>query len=379
MWFRLAACCTILWINTLVFAGDAFVESQVITRENSLGVNYSSADKFTGKVSFSRYPVMPSQGNVAPSIVTFEAGDYSNWHSHPNGQYLIVVEGEGRTQEWGGEVQTIRKGDVIWCPPGVKHWHGASEHSAMSHLAISPVPREGESVIWMEKVKLPEHHAVRIDKQAVPANSVLSVRQQKIIPVAAFTATGDIAKLKPALHTALDAGVSINEIKEVMIHLYAYAGFPRSLNGINTLIETLEQRKAQGIKDLPGKEASELPENYNANAYGNRVRNEITGRDLTHNPSGYAQFAPVIDVFLKEHLFGDIFVRDVLSYQDRQLTTISVLAALEGTEAQLNAHLRVSLNVGLTIQQLSAFVDVLHSEVSADAAQKTQRLLGQLQ
>src|SRR5690606_36796314 len=140
--------------------------------------------------------------NVATSTVTFKAGAYSNWHSQPNGQYLIVVEVEGRTQEWGGEVQTVRKGDVIWCPPGVKHWHGASEHSAMSHLAISHVPREGEFVIWMENVKLPAHHAVPIDKQAVHANSVLTMRQHNIIPVAAFTATGDIVKLKPALHTA---------------------------------------------------------------------------------------------------------------------------------------------------------------------------------
>lgn len=85
------------------------------------------------------------------SYVTFEKGARSAWHTHPNGQTLVVTDGVGRVQEWGGAVQTIRKGDVIWTPPGVKHWHGASEESSMTHLSIIEALK-GKSVDWLEKV-----------------------------------------------------------------------------------------------------------------------------------------------------------------------------------------------------------------------------------
>lgn len=85
----------------------------------------------------------------------FQAGTITDWHSHSQGQYLIVTEGEGRTQEWGKPIQIIKKGDVIWCPPNVKHWHGASEYSKMSHIAISPNAKENKAT-WLEKVELPK-------------------------------------------------------------------------------------------------------------------------------------------------------------------------------------------------------------------------------
>jgi quercetin dioxygenase-like cupin family protein/alkylhydroperoxidase/carboxymuconolactone decarboxylase family protein YurZ len=206
----------------------------------------------------------------------------------------------------------------------------------------------------------------------------LSPRQKHIIPVAAFTAIGDIEKLKPAFHEALDAGLTINEIKEILTQMYAYAGFPRSLNGINAFISVLEDRAAKSIDDPAGKEASPLPADFDVNAYGNKVRNELTGQDLTNNPSAYAQFAPVIDEFLKEHLFGDIFARDVLDYKDRELATISALAAMDGTEPQLKAHLNVSLNTGLTPEQLTDFAAVLEGQVSAESGTKARAALDQI-
>jgi 4-carboxymuconolactone decarboxylase len=75
----------------------------------------------------------------------------SAWHIHPAGQRLIVTDGVGRTQQWGGPVEEIRAGDVVWCPPGVRHWHGASPTAAMTHIALTGV-RDGQAVEWLEKV-----------------------------------------------------------------------------------------------------------------------------------------------------------------------------------------------------------------------------------
>lgn len=83
--------------------------------------------------------------------MTFDAGARSAWHTHPLGQTLIVTAGTGWTQEWGGEKQVIKPGDVVWCPPSVKHWHGATATTGMSHIAIQEV-LDGKNVEWMEHV-----------------------------------------------------------------------------------------------------------------------------------------------------------------------------------------------------------------------------------
>lgn len=101
--------------------------------------------------------------NASSAYVTFEPGARSAWHTHPRGQYLVVTSGVGLTQEWEKPVQTIRPGDIVWCPPGVKHWHGATPATAMTHLAITGTV-DGKNVNWMEKVSdaqytLPESQA----------------------------------------------------------------------------------------------------------------------------------------------------------------------------------------------------------------------------
>lgn len=90
--------------------------------------------------------------NASGAYVTFEPGARSAWHTHPKGQHIIVTQGVGLTQEWGKPVQTIKPGDVIWCPPGVKHWHGAAPQTAMTHLVVTGQDEEGNNVTWMEKV-----------------------------------------------------------------------------------------------------------------------------------------------------------------------------------------------------------------------------------
>jgi quercetin dioxygenase-like cupin family protein len=106
---------------------------------------------FTGRVRVD--PVWPASKdiNTSGSYVTFEPGARSAWHTHPAGQHLVVASGVGRTQEWGKPIQQIRPGDVVFCPPGVKHWHGASPTTAMTHIAVTGT-LDGKNVEWMEKV-----------------------------------------------------------------------------------------------------------------------------------------------------------------------------------------------------------------------------------
>lgn len=161
----------------------------------------------------------------------------------------------------------------------------------------------------------------------------LDGRQQSMVLVSAYT-----ARLRPTLGQALDAGLTINEIKEVLTHLYAYIGFPRSLNGLQVFMEVLEQRRARGITDAEGKAASPLPSTLDRDAYGARVRADLAGQKEIQPPSGVLAFAPVIDTFLKEHLFADIFARDVLDRKARELCTIAALASLPGLGGQLQFH-----------------------------------------
>jgi quercetin dioxygenase-like cupin family protein/alkylhydroperoxidase/carboxymuconolactone decarboxylase family protein YurZ len=209
-------------------------------------------------------------------------------------------------------------------------------------------------------------------------SETLCEKEKAIVPIAAFTASGDIGKLKTALNQGLDKGLSINEVKEILIHIYAYAGFPRSLNGINAFMSVLEDRKVQGREDTIGREASPLPADFEKITYGNKVRNTLVGEDMSNRKSGYAAFAPTIDSFLVEHLFADIFARDVLSHQQRELVTISGLAALPGTEAQLQAHLKIAMNVGYNEAQLKNFIEILRDRVSGQAAERGTQVLGDL-
>lgn len=124
---------------------------QQITRAGSQPSVAGPAANFTGPVRVD--PVWPADNGISASgaMVTFEPGARSAWHTHPAGQRLVVVSGLGLTQEWGKPVQEIRPGDVVSCPPGVKHWHGASPKTAMAHLAVTGTV-DGKNVEWMEKV-----------------------------------------------------------------------------------------------------------------------------------------------------------------------------------------------------------------------------------
>jgi len=132
-------------------ADEADKKSQTISRAGSQPSAKGPAEYFTGNVRVD--PLFPANdtAHVSGAYVTFEPGARSAWHVHPAGQHLIVTAGVGRTQEWGGPIEEIKAGDVIWCPPKIKHWHGASPTTAMTHIAITG-RINGKNVEWMEKV-----------------------------------------------------------------------------------------------------------------------------------------------------------------------------------------------------------------------------------
>lgn len=110
-----------------------------------------SADNFTGSVRVDSRFQREAPARIGGAIVTFEPGARTAWHTHPLGQTLIVTAGVGLVQQWGRPAQEIRPGDVIWIPPGVKHWHGATRTNGMTHIAIAEA-LDGKSVDWMELV-----------------------------------------------------------------------------------------------------------------------------------------------------------------------------------------------------------------------------------
>jgi quercetin dioxygenase-like cupin family protein len=136
----------------------AHAGAQEITRAGSQPSAAGPADFFTGRVRVD--PVWPADANINASgaWVTFEPGARSAWHTHPAGQRLVVQSGVGLTQEWGKPLQVIHPGDVVYCPPGVKHWHGASRTTAMTHLAVTGTV-DGKAVNWMEKVTDEQYNA----------------------------------------------------------------------------------------------------------------------------------------------------------------------------------------------------------------------------
>ena len=122
-----------------------------IKRSGSQASGKGQAEYFTGNVQIEPLFQPTDTTRAAGNSVTFAPGARSAWHTHPLGQTLIVTAGHGRVQSWGGLIEEIRPGDVIWCPSGEKHWHGATTTSAMTHISIVE-QLDGKSADWMEHV-----------------------------------------------------------------------------------------------------------------------------------------------------------------------------------------------------------------------------------
>jgi len=317
-------------------------------------------DLFTGKVTVDMLFPGNETAHYSGAYVTFAPAARTAWHMHPAGQHMIVTNGTALTGTRDGKVIEFHEGETVWCPHGIDHWHGATPDASMTHLVITG-SKDGENVIWKEKVSDKEYNAAVAHKAKGKLNlKALTQKQQHLIPIAAFTAKGDLASLKIALQKGLDAGLTVNELKEIETHLYAYVGFPRALNGLGTLMGVLDERKAKGIKDEIGKEPAALPSNKTSLEYGKEVQTELVGHPVT---GPLFDFAPGINTFLQSHLFGDLFGRDILNYQSREIVTVSALASLDGVDSQLKSHIGIASNVGLTKAQLTDLATVLKMSV----------------
>ena len=193
--------------------------------------------------------------------------------------------------------------------------------------------------------------------------TALSPKQAAIIPIAALAAKGDQVNLKVALAKGLEAGLTINEIKEVLVQLYAYAGFPRSLNAISAFQAVIAERKQKGITNVEGRTPGQIKFSVEKYQFGKGNQAKLTGRSA----NSVQNFVPVIDTLLKEHLFADIFGRDNLDYQSREVATISILAAIGNADDQLRSHLGVGKNTGLTETQLRGIAASLSKVIGTDA------------
>ncbi len=194
--------------------------------------------------------------------------------------------------------------------------------------------------------------------------NALSSRRQGLSAIAALEAKGDQKGLEKAIEDGLDGGLAVNEIKEALSQLYAYTGFPRSLNALGTLQKVIETRKSAGIADKEGKDADPLPANYDALRQGTEVQTKLVGKPFNYT------FAPATDYYLKAHLFGDIFARNNLSYADREIVTVSAISALPGCEPQLRSHVSGARNMGVSDAELRALPAVLEEKAGLEEAER---------
>ena len=253
-----------------------------ITRSGSRPSQQAPAENFTGSVRVEPLFQANAPARAAGARVTFEPGARTGWHSHPLGQILIVTAGTGRVQRWGDPVEEIRQGDVVWTPPGQKHWHGASANTSMTHIAITE-ELDDKRVEWMEKVSDAQYSAlVRVQgtAPAAPVGSAssagaqprpsqgaigdfspklaeltdnvlygdvwerpqLSKRDRSLVTVAALIAMNRPDQLRSHFSRARANGVTQEELIETITHMAFYAGWPNAVTAIAVAREIFEKK-----------------------------------------------------------------------------------------------------------------------------------------
>lgn len=343
-----------------------------------LGEKLSPNPNFTGEVWLA--PLSERKElNVPIANVTFEPGCRNSWHSHKAGQLLIATAGIGYYQEKGQPARRLFPGDIVEIAPDVVHWHGAAPDSWFAHIAITTNPQINAAV-WLDSVSDSQYQeaTAEAENRYAKANSILTAREQAIVAVASYTGKGDLEHLKPALAGALEAGMTINEINEVLIHAYAYCGFPRSLRAIQTFMQVVDERKANGINDVVGREVAEMNDNRTRYDRGRDILAEISGTSADAPKAGYAIFAPAIERFLKEHLFADLFERDLLTYRERELATVSILAGVGGVEPMFRSHAVICLHLGVTAEQFSALLNIVEMNLGSTYSEPLRGVLNQI-
>ncbi|NCB56980.1 MAG: cupin domain-containing protein [Gammaproteobacteria bacterium] len=231
-----------------------------VTSESDRPVRLADPAHFTGKAIVA--PLFPAESpsEATAANVTFEPGARTDWHSHPVGQHLAVTRGSGYIQFWGGERKKIGQGDVVWIPPGIKHWHGATPDNSFTHLAVQE-HLAGKTAEWMEKVtdeqygmpkQLPASLAQPSRAQQLMGETApklaeltdqvlyndiwerpeLSKRERSLITVSALVALNRPDQLRSHLNLALKNGVTQSELSEAITHLAFYTGWPSAVTAV---------------------------------------------------------------------------------------------------------------------------------------------------
>jgi quercetin dioxygenase-like cupin family protein len=326
---------------------------------NTFRQPYPSGQAMTGNPNFIGtawlYPLSHEKElNVPMFNVTFEPGCRNNWHRHSGGQILIATAGIGCYQEKGKPSRRLFPGDIVEIAPNVEHWHGAAPDSWFAHIAIECNPQSNE-VIWLEPVNDTEYTEATANHTEIKD---LTKRQLAIVAIASYAAIGDIDGLTKNLVQGLNAGMTVNEIKELLIQVYAYCGFPRSLTALGVFSNLLSERRANGITDTEGDSATVVSD-IDKYGQGAETLSKLSGVPVDAPAPWYQDFAPGINTFLKEHLFADIFGRGVLPYTEREIATVSMLTALGGVEPMATGHIWICHHLGVTTPQLNALLDII--------------------
>ena len=231
---------------------------------------------------------------------------------------------------------------------------------------VSPLCSAGESLASTN----------RRETMSVKQDHSLTAQQKYMALIAARAAAGDLSGLNATLQQGLDAGLTISDCREILVQLYAYAGFPRSLNALGELMKVMDERRSQGTQDATGRQPGPQPKPEKMLAAGTQNQTDLVGVPVT---GPLFDFAPAIDTYLKTHLFGDIFSRDNLDWKSRELATVGALSAMAGVESQLKAHLNISINIGLSASQLAELVPFFTEKNAQNSAQRLRTALESLQ
>ena len=269
---------TALWVSLVApaFAQTNQADSQaiLIVRKSSRRGQPGPGENFTGAVRVDTLFQPHAPARTSGALVPFEPGARTAWHTHPLGQVLIVTAGTGRVQRWGHPADEIRQGDVVWIPPGQKHWHGAAPNSSMAHIGIVE-QLDGKAVDWMEKVSEAQYRAPPraqgtssdAGHQPRPSGNAigdfdpklaeltdnvlygdvwerpeLSKRDRSLVTVAALIALNRPEQLRSHLVRARENGVTQQELIETITQLAFYAGWPNAVNAIAVAKEVFEKK-----------------------------------------------------------------------------------------------------------------------------------------
>jgi len=263
----------VLFASALAQMNQADPQTIKIIRAGSQPFRQGPSENFTGQVRVEPLFQAHAPARASGSLVRFEPGARTAWHTHPLGQILIVTAGTGRVQRWGDPVEEIREGDVVWIPPGQKHWHGAAPDSSMAHIGLVE-QLDGKAVEWMERVSDAQYGAPfrrqpagNANKEPRPSQAAigdfdpklaeltdkvlygdiwerpeLSKRDRSLVTVAALIALNRPEQLRAHLVKARENGVTQQELIETITHMAFYAGWPNAVNAIAAAKEVFEKK-----------------------------------------------------------------------------------------------------------------------------------------